>query len=304
MGVIDALSDGYRTVIRRPYLILIPILLDLVIWLLPPISVQVPSLRSVGATVAAQETAAFSFDISGLAGLFVPSIAALATALDAGKTPIELTGIGSALGMGLVLIAGGVVVATVYLLLLAKVVTMDEDGLGVTDLVMSKARSLLGLTFGAGALIAVGGALLLFLVGGLAAVAMSVPGILGAPLMLVSFVISVTLLIALLAALLIMYFAVLALVLEPLTVRSSIRRSVEFLRRNPRAAIGFAVLAFVIEFGLGLIWGRLSEAGPGLMVSVLGSAFVGTGITAASMIFYLSRLPKPEESGNPRGLQA
>ena len=45
MGIIDSLSAGYRFLFRRPQLLLIPVLLDLFLWLMPRLSIATLSSR-------------------------------------------------------------------------------------------------------------------------------------------------------------------------------------------------------------------------------------------------------------------
>ncbi len=55
MGVIDSLSAGYRFLGRRLELLLVPVLLDLLLWLAPRLSIA-PLLRQVAAFYASATT--------------------------------------------------------------------------------------------------------------------------------------------------------------------------------------------------------------------------------------------------------
>jgi hypothetical protein len=46
------------------------------------------------------------------------------------------------------------------------------------------------------------------------------------------------------------------------------------------------VLTRLIRTGFGYVWPRLTGSVPGLAVSVLGNAFLGAGLAAATLCFY------------------
>lgn len=303
MGVIDALGDGYRIVVRRPYLIVIPVLLDLIIWLLPPISVLAPTATTTGSDSLGPGSIEFGREVSWLLGLFVPSIGLLAGDLDAGKSPIELTTIASTVVTIVTLVGIGVVIASVYLVLLANVIDARGETFDFAQAWGTKSPKLLGLVLGSGAVIALATGVFALVATVLGAAAGLLPGVFGIPLLLLLIALLIALLVGLVAASLVLYFAILALILEPVSVRASIRNSVIFLKSNRSPAIVFVFLTFIIQMGLGFIWSGLSGAIPGLIVSLLGSAFIGTAISAASMIFYLSRLREPKTIAS-NGLRA
>jgi hypothetical protein len=72
----------------------------------------------------------------------------------------------------------------------------------------------------------------------------------------------------------------------------AIYNSVHIVRRNLGPTLGLLLLTFVIVNGLGLIWRRLAATPPGLAVAILGSAYVGSGLAAARLVFYRERLAR------------
>ena len=296
MGVIDALGVGYRIVARRPYLIAIPVLVDLIIWLLPPISI----LEAISAPVDSESLAAqpqnfapFS-QISWLLALFLPASGLSGANTDTGVTPIELTSFGSILGAIVLLVAGGAILASAYLVLLANAIEGRKEGFELMPIFADKSPKFLGLIMGASIAMTVVSAGLVLLAVWLAAAAPSLPAVVVLLLSLVLFMTFIAFLTAMLAASLVMYFAILALILEPISIRDSIRRSLSFWRGNLGPAIVFVLLVTLVQIALAFVWSGLSQATPGLIVSVFGSAFIGTGISAGGMVFYINRLSRPE----------
>lgn len=303
MGVIDALGVGYRIVLRRPYLIAIPVLVDLIIWLLPPISILDVISASLDLKyaplgpeyVATQPDGLAVFSqISWLLGLFLPPTGLLLANLDTPGSTIELTSFGSILGAVVLLLAGGAILASAYLVLLANAIEGRKASSELMPVLIDKSPKFLGLTMGAGAAMTAVSAGFVFLAVGFVAAASSLPAVIVALLSLVLLMASIALAVGLFAASLVMYFAILALMLEPVSVRDSIRRSIYFWRGNLGPAIVFVLLVTFVQHGLTFVWSYLAQATPGLIVSALASAFIGTAISVGSMVFYVNRLSRPE----------
>lgn len=71
------------------------------------------------------------------------------------------------------------------------------------------------------------------------------------------------------------------------------------IRTSFWSAIGLYLLSFFILAGLHIIWQGLMGSIPGLIVAILSSAYIGSGLAAAHLVFYRDRLPRPaaHESG-------
>ena len=266
MGVIDALGVGYRIVARRPYLIAIPVLVDLIIWLLPPISI----LEAISAPVDSESLAAqpqnfapFS-QISWLLALFLPASGLSGANTDTGVTPIELTSFGSILGAVVLLVAGGAILASAYLVLLANAIEGRKEGFELMPIFADKSPKFLGLIMGASIAMTVVSAGLVLLAVWLAAAAPSLPAVVVLLLSLVLFMTFIAFLTAMLAASLVMYFAILALILEPISIRDSIRRSLSFWRGNLGPAIVFVLLVTLVQIALGVRMVRSVPGNPGV----------------------------------------
>jgi hypothetical protein len=69
----------------------------------------------------------------------------------------------------------------------------------------------------------------------------------------------------------------------------AIYHSVHVVRRDLAGTLGLLVLSFVIASGLGVIWQRIAATPPGLALAILGSAYVGSGLSAARLVFFRER---------------
>lgn len=70
----------------------------------------------------------------------------------------------------------------------------------------------------------------------------------------------------------------------------AIHASFNIVRRNFWGTLFFLGLWYIITVGTGLIWTALSTTTTGLVLAILGSAYIGTGLWAARMAFYRERL--------------
>ncbi len=77
----------------------------------------------------------------------------------------------------------------------------------------------------------------------------------------------------------------------------AIYHSVALVRRDLTGTLGLLLLSFVIASGLGVIWQRLATSPPGLALAILGSAYIGSGLSAARLEFYRERMARWALSG-------
>ncbi len=276
MGVIDALNEGFRIVVRRPLLLIIPILLDLVLWVSPkPIAPEL--LLGVGGadTAGAEALGSLLSTLLVLAlALHVPSMGIAMPAAGQFGGGVELGGMGAAIGLGILLLLMGVVISTFWLGSLRKTIQPGAQDYDLTAMVMDRAPHLLGLTvLTIAALLAV-----VFI----ATLALLFAGFLAA-------LIGLPLLVALIGIPLVMFFANLSVILDDASPRDAIQASVNFLRSNGMPVVGIVVLTFVVQFMANTVLSPLTLAVPGYLLAVGANAFLGTVMAAGSMVFYLSR---------------
>lgn len=141
---------------------------------------------------------------------------------------------------------------------------------------------------------------------GYSAILLAATLIVGAPLLLVSslFVVAVPPLglLAIMLLFIIVFwinfyigFAPEAITVGELDPIQAIRASFALVRRNFWATVGLLLLSFVITVGLGVVWTLLSNYRFGLLAAIPGSAYIGTGLVAARMVFYRERVRTQEK---------
>lgn len=308
MSIIDSLSAGYRFVGRRVELLLIPILLDLVLWLSPQLSIAPIMQRLAGVYTQMSTTAGMpaGFDeisaqtsemitlmgestnlLAALVSssfLHVPSIiGALAPAATQNVIAIESSWVALLGWAGFALI--GLFVGVLYMELLARVLPL---GAGSKD---GAAGALLQRTvrhFGKVVIFT----LLLFALFVVLAIPLS--AFLGLLFLISPGVGSLVLAMAggvFFVAFVYLYFVTAAIVLDDLGVLAAMGQSVTLVRRNFFPVVGFALLVTLIGIGIGLLLANLAGTGPIAMVaSILVNAYIGTGLAMALLVFYRSRV--------------
>jgi hypothetical protein len=70
----------------------------------------------------------------------------------------------------------------------------------------------------------------------------------------------------------------------------AIYHSVNVVRRNLLATLGLLLVSFLIISGLGVVWRQIGDSPGGVAAAILGSAYVGSGLSAARLQFYRERL--------------
>lgn len=300
LGIIDSLSAGFGLVAQRPVLLLIPLLLDLFLWLGPRLSIssitselalKLPASVGEPAENSALLFEQNSVEILGSYNLFsalstwplgTPSLLA---GNDTGHGPlgtastIEVQTVGGVLAWFVVLVAVGLLLGTAYLSLVARWSDERESGAGewLREVWIDWARIV--------ALVIIG-LVAAFFVSVPFFLAVEVIGLFLAPL--ASF--------ALLAgigfgmwALFHLFFAAHGILLRRNSVRDAIKESVVLVRRNRLSSAGLLVVAVLISLGLGMIWNIPPSESWVRLVGIVGNAFVSTGLAMATFVFYQER---------------
>lgn len=303
MGIIDTLTAGFDLVRKRPWLIALPVALDIGLWAAPKLSI-VSLVHNMFAELTALATNASPDVLQGLreqwlvlleiaeatnvASLLVPgylgvpslSVGEATSFFGQARQVVELRGGLGLIGLVGMLLLAGLFLAACYLGLIAQVV---RDGhVDWPRLVAKVPRYWLRL-IGAG--LAISLALLSF----------------GLPAMLVIGVVS--LFSPSLASLFLgfafflafwlmiyMLFVPEAILLSEDGVMRAIWRSAMVMRFSFWPALGLYALVRVISTGLLFIWQRLAVTASGAVVAIVANAFIGTGLTAALFVFYRERL--------------
>ena len=321
-GVIETLSAGFTAVNRQLWVLLLPVLLDLFLWLGPHVSYsplvgpvvvnatdwtrQValgPRRASRGADVlnAFDETRqwliARSDEVNGFEALTwgplaLPSVATLPSASDdlafVSGWADGLALLGASLALGILL--GGWFYAG-----LAAASTGARGG---------------PLEAGRGAPRAVLDVL------GLVAVLVLTGLLLGVPvLLLIGFTAVVSPPVAVLGSLLLfagglfatvhLFFAVDAVFISRAGPLAAIQRSVGLVRRQLWPSVALILLTWLILAGMGRVWDLLAnglQSPYGVGLAIIGNAYIASGLIAAGMIFYLERADAAQRPGASTGL--
>lgn len=314
LGIIDSLSAGYRLLIQRLELLLLPLLLDAFLWFAPRLSIgplltgfasfyreifdQVgdaaamagPGFAELPAEVTrVMEAAGESFNLYDLlvnSSLYhVPSLLVSLPALKAGQTSREIASAFSAGGSALLLGLMGLLLGVLYMNLLARAVPLGDGEKEpptprfLSALLRHWLRSI-------GFLLAI--FLLLLMIYIPTAVAITVlmlisPALGAGAMMLMGGLVTVIFFY--------LYFVTVGLVLDNLPVRTAVMRSIVLVRHNFWTTLGFFLLTNLISVGFTLLLREVVAVGmAGIVLGVLANAFIGTGLTMALLIFYRTRL--------------
>jgi hypothetical protein len=292
LKVIDTLSEGFGAANRRPWIIAIPILFDLFLWLGPKATVGPRLAQLMQTDIPAQyggyegfiQQTISGFNLFSLAAIYVPSLVVRLdnTPLASFTASLAINSPLTFMGLSLAVVLAGLWLACLYLGLIAQVV---RDG-GTNLRFMATAvwrywRRLIAF----------------LLLVGLILVAVAVPfGI--TYLLLSSFspsageLLAFLVQIALIWAVVYMFFAVEALLLSDVGPVQAIRLSIAVIASNFWMAILFIGLTFLITLGLPIAWQLVAANPAGLAVGIVGNAYIGTGLAAAGFLYYQERLQR------------
>jgi hypothetical protein len=301
-ALIEMLSSGYSMVLKHIWIVVLPVGLDLYLWLGPRLSIQPltrfllrlwlsleqgpadmqPLLafnRELLETMG-REVNLFSFLSSSLLGM--PSVLA-------GGRPGSVVGSSVTWGEGWsalailalipLLVVGGLFLGSLYLGIMGQ---FARDGSVDLRLLLQRVWRYWGL-------ITLFGMLLI-----------GVLSLLGFPLMMVAGLLELAspalARFALLGAvglvlwmLFHLFFVPHAIVVSDSGLLRAVWSSLVIVARNFWSALTLVILMNLISAGFGVIWDRISVNALLTLVSIAGNAFIGTGLMAASLIFYRDR---------------
>ncbi len=299
LGVIDSLSAGLNLITERPWVVAIPVLLDLWYWQGPRLSIA-PIFEQIGQFLARSAPATMPpglvdmsvmqnmldtlgqqsnlFSLLSASFLGVPSLMA-GGGSDSSRI-IEIHGWLAMVGLGGLLMLAGLAIGCMYLTLIAQ-------GLGEQPVETG------GLLHQAGAMWVRVVALMLLIL--FFAIALAVPfSLLLSLLTLVniqaaSFLAGIFYM-AVIWLGLYLYFVIYAILINQVGPIRAIWNSANVVARNFWSALGLVILILVLTRGLALIWQRLGMVHPiGMIIGIAGNAFIGSGLAAASLLFYKDR---------------
>lgn len=291
LGLIDTLSAGYQALHRCLWVLVVPAAVSAYLWLGAPLALGsaaatlqhtiADAASALGGDRAVREQLALELLTSDarvtLAWLnFVPLLEPAPGAAPAG---IGLNGPLQVVGAALAINALALFVSSFYLTVLSAAVRGDaaqplasarRAGLVARDILLAVL-----------ALLGVGLVLALPLLAISAIIIIALPG--------ATLLVLLLWYIALFWAYVYTGFAPEAISLSHAGPLRAIYNSVRIVRRDLSGTVGLLLLSYVIVNGLAILWRQLAATPAGLAVAILGSAYVGGGLSAARIEFYRAR---------------
>jgi hypothetical protein len=291
-GVVDSLSAGFGVVNEQPWIVLLPVVLDLFFLFGPRVSIapvvsQIvtnPEFTQAFGAEARAPVIAFAEEANLLgllspAGLTMPTIVPLLGIARGSYTMLDSVAAVMLLTVGVVLL--GAFIGCVYRAILAQQAREGElSAQRLPGESMVAWLRVIGLVL----LLGVSGFLVILPLAFVAAVA-SLVTVAATPVMTAA----VTTLA--LAAQLYLFFAPDAIFVSRVGPIQAIRRSAAVVHAGVWSALTLAILVTVIMIGMGQIWVMLaSQASWGLALGIVGNAYIASGLAAATMLFYRERM--------------
>jgi hypothetical protein len=307
VGVIEALSAGLDAVLRHPWLLLIPVLLDVFLWIGPRLHAPAlyhafePALRQMTAQMTTSEARYAAQELSKAIAQFFTQFNLLAW-LSAALIGVPI--VNGSLDATLQLVTGGApllwqvdnVEGYLLVFVLATVIGLFISALYWTmlgDFVRGepfRAARWLKRSF------EVWKKLLLLTLIVLGVVVLSI-----FPLSMVMFTISMfsaglASLVPLLALamsawiVLVCVFTPHGLVVHHMPLGRAMNTSILIVRANFMPVASLIGVAIAISIGMGLIWEGLAADSWLRLIAIAGNAIIGTGLIVASLLFYQNRV--------------
>lgn len=296
-GIIETIQNGYDTLNARPYLIAVPLALDLVLWLGPRVTspalfawlARWPGQTADGADLAQslRERGTSAEITSGIAQLWNGyGVSSLVGTLGRGHIATLIDRPTAAIGpwyvavfVLLALLVIGLWLKSLFVAPIAQMVRHEPFVLGVALRVSweaAKRTVLLALTV-------LGMFVLTLIPVAIVAVAFVLAGINGFGLIVLATLIPT------MGALFYGAFAMDAIFLERVGPMRAIYLSYRVVRRNVWPTAGFIALTFLISRGVPLALTRVVQQPVGVLLAMIAHAYVAAGLATGSLIFYRER---------------
>lgn len=293
-GVIDAIADGLSIALVRPWLLIVPVLLDLYYWVGWRLSVRAltdPIQRwlidvdsSESAELASRVETAGRSDLLALLSLFAPSLLSgveRSTYYTIRSRP-EL--VPDAWLLDVLLI--GAVLGGAMLLMMIYSVPLADAALDRSRSVRALVQAIGWASLRFAGLLAIATGVLLLLLGPVlvATAVLLIVGINASPLIaLASMIIGIF-------AFLILVMAWDAIVVSEVGPLKAVQHGYAIVRAYFWPTIGLVGAWLLMVIGLAEVWLEIADSAPGLLIAVVANAFFASGLAMASMLFYSQRI--------------
>lgn len=295
-GIFDTIALGMSVVLAQPLLLLVPVVVDAYLWLGARLSPRALTdalgrwLERTGGEDGRQlgdrlRDLGESSDMTGLLSLFVPSVLSWVDRSEIadvwGGTVVRPSGPWVVL-IGIALLGVSLALGVLFRVPLA----FDVRGVRPTVGRIARAAAVAWVRY-------LG---FLLLVAALVALVLGPAVVLSGLLLLVGInivpLLTLVIVVPALWAMIFLYFAPDAIVVNEVGPIRAGYLSFNVVRRNFWPSVGFIVVVFVISVGLPLVWARFLDNAPGVLLALLGNAFIATGLALAQMRFFYDRLSR------------
>jgi len=286
--VIDTLADGFRVLNRRPWLLVVPLFLDLFLWLGPEITADGLSASLVRRDPDFEGVAKAIADVNllGIAAWRFSSAVGIVRLDDASGLDV-----GSGLGFAAVILGCVIAGLALFSVFYAGVAAALKPGEGGATFAATAWRGFLRLSaFWA---LMLGAAAIAMITVTVFALAGPVGEVFAGLFMLAAGVTA-------LVAWLMFYMVQPAIFLGDRGARPAMRESAALVRANFGPTFRLFGLVLVITIGTGIAWQGIVESGAGALIAILGNAYIVTGLAVSVPLFYLDRRGRtaPAEAAN------
>ena len=314
--LIDSISEGYTSINRRLWLVLIPLLLNLYLWfgaqvsLAPLIADIANAMKSLNPAVSEQGDMQVVYDqflaaggldlrqqlavlnyvptlrlyvvgaADGASSAPMPAIPEVLQLINTQRTDtIQIATVGGALLAFVIINALALVISAIFLGQVGAAVRRDWSPVVGLRRAAKIGLSLLGaIAIIAGVALALGLPLLFF-----STLLLYLNQTLGILALIVVYWVGIWISIYI-------GFTAEAIVISGLGPLRAIYTSFNVVRRNIWGTLGFLAITLVIQLGSGVIWHSLVNTVIGAVIAMVASAYIGSGLLAARMAFYRERL--------------
>lgn len=306
LGVIEAISAGFDVIFHHPWLLLIPLILDLFLWMGPRLQAPAlyqqfePSVRRMmsdvdtsEARLAAQELTKMvqgfftNFNLFAWLSVWLVGVPVVNAAIDVtlrlvtGFLPVlmQVNDFGTYLVLLISLSVIGLFITSLYWAMLSGVVRDNRFQLAPwlkSTWRMWKQLLLLALTVVGMLLLSIVPLSMIMLT-----VGMFSPGL--------ASLVPALMLTAVLWMLLYCVFTLHGLALYHMPLAWSVRTSILIVRTNFLPTLGLVATTMAIYVGLGLVWDNIAPDSWLRTIAMIGNAAIGTGLIMASLLYYQNR---------------
>lgn len=304
-GVVDTIGIGYETLVSRPLLIVPPVILDLYLWLgvhltAEPLTIRIgrwlrarefPGDRAAGMVEERGVTNISEFAILWLPTVRVPSFLTTFAGdtsyrLESWRPAIALPwwGVGIA---ALFLLVMGLLIGAEYLTALAAATAGPDAGSRRPG--QNTLRGAMRLAGWYAVVIGVGLLAVWPVLAGYAAVSIAGGG--------ASIWLILLLIVPLSWAFVFFFFSVQAMFVDQTGPLPALRSSYRVVRGNSWSSLGLIVAYFLVIVGFPPVWRIFASEPLGLVVAIVGHAFIVSGMIAATMVFYRDRVHQLDIAG-------